>query len=178
MRGRRKWRCTTGSNASSVNAWPSVDLDLMAVSGLFARLMPAGFYYKTFMWPKRFWMRYEHFIRKASGLGVAPDDPDPDVYDKTNAHCDVLVAGGGPAGLAAAWAAGRAGARVILADEQQRIRRQPARVRAGKLPAHGGSIDGAAPAAWVARSSPSCRRCPTCDCFRAAPCSVTTTTTS
>ncbi len=81
--------------------------------------MPAGFYYKTFMWPKRFWMRYEHFIRKASGLGVAPDDPDPDVYDKMNAHCDVLVVGGGPAGLAAAWAAGRAGARVILADEQQ-----------------------------------------------------------
>ena len=107
-----------GLVARSVNAWPSVEFDLMAVSGLFSRFMPAGFYYKTFMWPQSFWMKYEHVIRKASGLGTAPEEPDPDVYDKMNAHCDVLVAGGGPAGLAAAWAAARAGARVILAEEQ------------------------------------------------------------
>ncbi len=80
--------------------------------------MPAGFYYKTFMWPKSLWRKYEHYIRKASGLGTAPTEPDPDRYDRMNAHCDVLVVGGGPAGLAAAWAAGNAGARVILADEQ------------------------------------------------------------
>ncbi len=144
-----------GLVASSVNAWPSVDFDIMAVSGLFARVMPAGFYYKTFMWPKRFWMKYEHFIRKASGLGIAPDEPDPDIYDKMNAHCDVLVAGGGPAGLAAAWAAGRTGARVIVADEQSEFGGSLLSVRDDAL--GGGdralrySIDGDVPAVWVAR---------------------------
>ncbi|MEO8303243.1 MAG: sarcosine oxidase subunit alpha family protein [Betaproteobacteria bacterium] len=136
-----------GLVATSVNAWPSVDFDLMSVAGPFARMMPAGFYYKTFMWPKRFWMQYEHFIRKASGLGVAPDEPDPDVYDKTNAHCDVLVAGGGPAGLAAAWAAGKAGARVILADEQDEFGGSKLHVRASASNA----IDGIRSAEWIAR---------------------------
>lgn len=107
-----------GLVASSVNCWPGPELDLMAAARLFSRLMPAGFYYKTFMWPKNLWMKYEHYIRKASGLGSSPGQPDPDSYDKMNAHCDVLVAGGGPAGLAAALAAAHAGARVILADEQ------------------------------------------------------------
>ncbi|MEP6657347.1 MAG: 2Fe-2S iron-sulfur cluster-binding protein, partial [Betaproteobacteria bacterium] len=143
-----------GLVARSVNAWPSVDFDLMAVSGLFARFMPAGFYYKTFMWPKRFWMQYEHFIRKASGLGTAPAAADPDTYDKMNVHCDVLVAGGGPAGLAAAWAAGRAGARVILADEQSEFGGSLLRERingAGDGDPMRCSIDGAAPMAWVAQ---------------------------
>ena len=143
-----------GLVARSVNAWPSVDFDLMAVSGLFARLMPAGFYYKTFMWPKRFWMQYEHFIRKASGLGTAPEEMDPDTYDKMNAHCDVLVAGGGPAGLAAAWAAGKAGARVILADEQGEFGGSllSERVNAGgDTDSTLCSIDGASPLAWVAQ---------------------------
>ena len=110
-----------GLSASSVNCWPSPEMDLMSVTSLFSRLMPAGFYYKTFMWPKRFWMKYEHFIRKASGLGHAPEALDPDRYEKRTAYCDVLVAGGGAAGLAAALAAGRAGARVILADERGRF---------------------------------------------------------
>ena len=149
-----------GMVANSVNAWPSVDFDLMAMSGLFARFMPAGFYYKTFMWPRSFWMKYEHFIRKASGLGTAPGEPDPDVYDKMNAHCDVLVAGGGPAGLAAAWAAGRAGARVMVADEQGEFGGSLLSVRAAESdgadatlhPAIAGvTIDGDAPATWVAR---------------------------
>ncbi|MFO1061922.1 MAG: glycine cleavage T C-terminal barrel domain-containing protein [Dongiaceae bacterium] len=83
-----------------------------------SRLFPAGFYYKTFMWPPSAWMRYEAVIRRAAGLGKAPREPDPDRYDKTHAHCDVLVVGAGPAGLAAALAAARTGARVILADEQ------------------------------------------------------------
>jgi sarcosine oxidase subunit alpha len=156
-----------GLMANSVNAWPSVEFDLMAVSGLFGRLMPAGFYYKTFMWPKSLWMKYEHFIRKASGLGTAPDAPDPDVYDKMNAHCDVLVVGGGPAGLACAWAAGRTGARVILADEQNEFGGSLLSVREetssgaaspfhssiagapGVMPPPGVSIDGVAPMAWV-----------------------------
>ncbi len=106
-----------GLVAKSVNCWPSVEHDFMAVVGLLGRILPAGFYYKTFMWPKRLWPRYEHYIRSASGFGSAPDVPDGERYDRMNVHCDVLVAGGGPAGLAAALAAGRSGARVILVDE-------------------------------------------------------------
>jgi len=107
-----------GLDASSVNCWPGLDFDLMAINSKFSRLMPAGFYYKTFMWPKFMWMKYEHFIRKASGLGKSPEQADPDRYESRHSHCDLLVVGGGVAGLAAALAAGRAGARVILVDEQ------------------------------------------------------------
>ncbi len=105
-------------DASSVNCWPSLDFDLLSINSRFSRLMPAGFYYKTFMWPKSMWMKYEHFIRKASGLGESPRELDPDRYEHAHAHCDVLIVGGGVAGLSAALAAGRAGARVIIADEQ------------------------------------------------------------
>ena len=107
-----------GLTAQSVNCWPSLERDYRSVADLFGRLLPAGFYYKTFMWPRRWWSRYEHYIRNAAGLGTAPRESDPDRYEKMNAHCDVLVVGAGPAGLAAALAAGRTGARVILADEQ------------------------------------------------------------
>jgi sarcosine oxidase, subunit alpha len=107
-----------GMEAFSVSGWPSVDFDLSAIFGLFSRLMPPGFYYKTFMRPKKLWMTYEHWIRKAAGLGRAPRGRDPDVYDKINHHCDVLIVGAGPAGLSAALAAARTGARVIIADEQ------------------------------------------------------------
>ncbi|MCX7354173.1 MAG: sarcosine oxidase subunit alpha family protein [Alphaproteobacteria bacterium] len=107
-----------GLEARSVNCWPTVEYDFGAVANLCAKILPAGFYYKTFMWPSRFWLTYEYFIRRAAGLGRAPKEADPDIYDKAHAHCDVLVVGGGPAGLAAALAAARTGARVILADEQ------------------------------------------------------------
>ncbi len=107
-----------GLEASSVSGWPSVDFDVMGAMGALGRLMPPGFYYKTFMRPKKLWMTYEHFIRKAAGLGKAPVEADPDTYDKLNQHCDVLVVGAGPAGLTAALEAARTGARVILADEQ------------------------------------------------------------
>ncbi|MEK9752288.1 MAG: sarcosine oxidase subunit alpha family protein, partial [Rhodospirillaceae bacterium] len=113
-------RLYDGLSAESINCWPGPEFDLMGVMGLFHRIIPAGFYYKTFMWPAPAWHFYEHFIRKAAGLGYAPSDPDPDHYDRMNAHCDVLVVGAGPAGLAAALAATRAGARVILADDQDR----------------------------------------------------------
>ena len=105
-------------DANSVNCWPSLDFDLLSINSKFSRLMPAGFYYKTFMWPKSMWKKYEYFIRKASGLGETPRENDPDRYEHAHQHCDVLVVGGGVAGLSAALAAGRAGARVIIADEQ------------------------------------------------------------
>jgi sarcosine oxidase subunit alpha len=142
-----------GLTATSVNCWPSVDHDWMAVSGMFGRLMPAGFYYKTFMWPKGLWMKYEHYIRKASGLGVAPLLPDADRYDKMNAHCDVLVVGGGPAGLAAALAAGRSGARVMLVDEQNEFGGsllQTANATSRTVSSY--AIDGMGPLAWVERT--------------------------
>ena len=105
--------------SESQNRWPSLNFDLGAVNSIVARMLPAAFYYKTFMWPASMWMTYEHFIRKAAGLGkAATDHNDPDRYEKTNAHTDVLVVGGGASGLMAALSAGRAGARVILADEQ------------------------------------------------------------
>ena len=107
-----------GLTASSQNRWPNLQFDIGFINNFFHRLLPAGFYYKTFMWPASWWMRYEYWIRRAAGLGEAPQGPDPDRYEKTHAHCDVLIVGAGPAGLAAALAAGKTGARVILADEQ------------------------------------------------------------
>ncbi len=107
-----------GLVAESQNRWPGLRFDLMAVNDLLAPFLAAGFYYKTFMWPKAFWEKlYEPIIRRAAGLGRASLQADPDCYDKGFLHCDLLVIGAGPAGLAAALTAGRAGARVILADE-------------------------------------------------------------
>ncbi len=106
-----------GLVAKSQNRWPSLEFDIGAVNSLVARFLPAGFYYKTFMWPASMWMTYEKFIRKAAGLGVSPVEDDPDVYHGTYAHCDVLVIGGGPAGISAATAAAGSGARVMLLDE-------------------------------------------------------------
>ena len=108
-----------GLEAASVNCWPSVGFDLRAVNGVISRFLPPGFYYKTFMWPRSLWPFYERVLRGAGGLGVAPTGPDADRYDKMHAHCDVLVVGAGPAGIAAALEAGRTGARVIVVDEQQ-----------------------------------------------------------
>jgi sarcosine oxidase, subunit alpha len=108
-----------GLAAQSQNRWPSLELDFGAMSGLLSPFIPAGFYYKTFMWPRSAWRRlYEPKIRAAAGLGRAPEQPDPDGYSNRFAHCDVLVVGAGPAGLAAAAAAAASGARVILCDEQ------------------------------------------------------------
>ena len=110
-----------GLEATSQNAWPSLKLDLLAVNDRLNAFFTAGFYYKTFMWPASFWEKlYEPVIRRAAGLGRLTRDEDPDVYDKGFRHCDLLVIGAGPAGLMAALTAGRAGARVILADEDVR----------------------------------------------------------
>jgi sarcosine oxidase subunit alpha len=107
-----------GLVAQSIHASPSVEFDLRSVNSWFSRFLPAGFYYKTFMASQKAWHFFEHHIRKASGLGESPREADPDHYEKRYAFCDVLVAGGGMAGLSAALAAGATGARVILADEQ------------------------------------------------------------
>ena len=130
-----------GLTATSQNCWPSVRFDVGAVNGLLSALIPAGFYYKTFMWPGRWWMKYEYFIRQAAGLGRAPTGPDPDIYDKSYAHCDVLVIGAGPSGLAAAHAAGRTGARVLVVDE----RSEPG----GHLPGTRQAINDAPAQEWV-----------------------------
>tara|TARA_Y100001934_G_scaffold257767_1_gene327254 strand:- start:12734 stop:15739 length:3006 start_codon:yes stop_codon:yes gene_type:complete len=106
-----------GLVATSQNRWPSLKFDAHSIFNTMSRLLPAGFYYKTFMWPSSLWTTYEHFIRRAAGMGNVPGERDPDRYEKMHRHCDVLVVGGGAAGLAAALAAGRSGARVILADE-------------------------------------------------------------
>ncbi|WP_294285912.1 2Fe-2S iron-sulfur cluster-binding protein, partial [uncultured Sphingomonas sp.] len=112
-----------GLDAVSQNRHPSLENDRMAVNDkLLSRFIPAGFYYKTFMWPKKAWDRlYEPRIREAAGLGVAPSDPEPDHYTQRYAHCDVLVIGGGPAGIVAAREAAETGARVILCDDRARL---------------------------------------------------------
>jgi sarcosine oxidase subunit alpha len=111
-----------GMKVESQNRWPSLSFDIGGVNNLLSPFFAAGFYYKTFMWPKAAWEKvYEPFIRKAAGLGVAPTEEDPDHYANRYAYCDVLVAGAGVAGLSAALAAAEAGARVILVDEQPEV---------------------------------------------------------
>ena len=108
-----------GMKVESQNRWPSLSFDIGGVNDYFSPFFAAGFYYKTFMWPKAAWEKlYEPFIRRAAGLGVAPTEEDPDHYSSRYAYCDVLVVGAGVAGLSAALAAAEAGARVILCDEQ------------------------------------------------------------
>lgn len=107
-----------GLVAESVNDWPNLDQDIGVLNSLFGRLLPAGFYYKTFMHPQSMWEKYERVIRKAAGLGRAPQRPDPHHYEKTNHHCDVLVVGGGVSGLTAALTVARSGMRVTVVDDQ------------------------------------------------------------
>lgn len=131
-----------GLSAAPVNAWPSLEFDLMAVNGLFKRFIPAAFYYKTFMWPD--WLLFEPAIRRAAGLGRAPEGADPDIYAQASAHCDVLVAGGGIAGIAAAMAHGRAGRTVLLVTGGAHW--------GGRLAGGADAVEGMPAADWIARA--------------------------
>ena len=80
-----------GLSATSQNCWPSVEFDIGAINNVLNRFFPAGFYYKTFMWPKSFWYKvYEPFIRKAAGLGVASTEKDNERYEHKYEYCDLL----------------------------------------------------------------------------------------
>ncbi|TNF58493.1 MAG: sarcosine oxidase subunit alpha family protein [Rhodobacteraceae bacterium] len=132
-----------GLEAVSQNRWPSLGLDLMAVNDLAAPFLGAGFYYKTFMWPRAFWEKlYEPVIRRAAGLGALSGLPNTDRYERAWAHCDLLVIGAGPAGLMAALVAARAGLDVILADEDARM--------GGRLLAETHAVAGKPGHGWVA----------------------------
>ena len=111
-----------GLVAKSQNCFPSVSFDFGAINNFLHKFFPAGFYYKTFMWPKNFWYKiYEPIIRRAAGLGVAPLKPDPDRYEHKYDYCDILIVGSGPSGLASALAAAKNGARIILAEDKARF---------------------------------------------------------
>ncbi len=129
--------------AESQNRWPSLRSDWLSVNDLLSPLLGAGFYYKTFMWPKSFWEKvYEPLIRRAAGLGRLSGQADPDLYDQAFAHADLLVIGAGPAGLMAALTAGEAGRRVMLADEDF--------LMGGRLNAETHAVGGAPGGDWAA----------------------------
>ena len=131
-----------GLVAGSQNRWPNLRFDALAINDRLNAFLTAGFYYKTFMWPAAFWEKlYEPIIRRAAGLGSLSRLEDPDTYDKGYLHCDLLVIGAGPSGLMAALTAGRAGARVILADEDFRM--------GGRLNAETHAIGDQAGADWA-----------------------------
>lgn len=131
-----------GLEASSQNHWPSLEFDVGEVNNLLYKFFPAGFYYKTFMKPRWAWKHvFEPIVRQAAGLGESPKEADADRYEQAYGYCDVLVAGGGVAGLAAALKAGRAGKRVILCEMTANW--------GGRAPVDGGMIEGLSPDAWV-----------------------------
>jgi len=132
-----------GLEARSQNRWPSLAFDVMEINDLAAPFLSAGFYYKTFMWPRSFWEKvYEPAIRRAAGLGALSGRLNDEPYEKAWAHCDLLVIGSGPAGLMAALAGGRAGAEVILAEEDS--------VFGGRLNAEVEEVAGKPASLWVA----------------------------
>ncbi|MDE2456293.1 MAG: (2Fe-2S)-binding protein, partial [Burkholderiales bacterium] len=141
-----------GLAARSIHASPSIEFDRHAVNGWFSRLIPAGFYYKTFMASQAAWHFFERHIRAASGLGESPAEADPDRYEKRHAFCDVLVVGAGIAGLMAALAAGRSGARVVICDEQSEF--------GGWLLSSDEAVNGRPAPEWVAQAVAELRRLP------------------
>jgi len=132
-----------GLQVSSQNHIGSLENDLLSVNDLFPAFLGAGFYYKTFMWPRSFWEKlYEPIIRRAAGLGTLTPEADPNWSEKAFAFCDLLVIGAGPAGLMAAKTAADAGASVILADEMPDL--------GGRLLSDTQEIDGKPGDVWAA----------------------------
>ena len=108
-----------GLHSNSQNAWPSLEFDIGGINRIMSRVFPAGFYYKTFIFPRFAWKHvFEPFIRKAAGLGAAPTEKDSDKYEYFYAHVDVLIIGGGTSGLAAALEVGRSGAKVLVLEQK------------------------------------------------------------
>jgi sarcosine oxidase subunit alpha len=131
-----------GLTATSQNCWPSRNFDLMRLNSFLSPIFVAGFYYKTFMWPAALWERlYEPLIRRAAGLGELSGRPDPDTYDSGHLFADLLIIGAGPAGLSAALAASRTGARVLLVEEADAL--------GGRLLAERHEIKGQPCTQWV-----------------------------
>ncbi|MFL9863469.1 sarcosine oxidase subunit alpha family protein [Paraburkholderia fungorum] len=140
----------SGLSAASQNSWPNAQHDVLGILDVFQRVLPASFYYKSMMWPN--WHFYERFVRPIAGLGKAPKAPDAQKYQKRNAHCDLLIVGGGPAGLTAAMVAGRAGLRVILADDREEF--------GGALTSERFEVDGKPAARWVEKTLVSLQHMP------------------
>lgn len=147
-----------GLVAHSQNCWPSLKFDIGAVNNLLGRFLPAGFYYKTFMWPKFLWMKYEEVIRHSAGLGKSPLEKDPNSYDHQHVYCDILVVGGGVAGLSAAMTAAASGAEVILMDENAQW--------GGMLCDQDGDIQGMSASNWVRESIITLQNHPKVKCLR------------
>ena len=141
---------TEGLEAHSQEGWPSVNFDLGRALDFAPPLWAAGFYNKTFIWPS--WHAYEGMIRRLAGLGRAPREADPDRYDVQNLHCDVLVVGGGVAGLKAALEAGRGGARVVLAEQDTRL--------GGRAAWDGSTVETLAATEWVRQATQEVRQLP------------------
>ncbi|UWR31236.1 sarcosine oxidase subunit alpha family protein [Sulfitobacter sp. W002] len=134
-----------GLEAASQNHWPSLEFDVGALNKHLSRFLPAGFYYKMFMHPRPLWKHlYEPIIRHSAGLGKAPKAADADTYEHFHAFCDVLVLGGGVAGLQAALAAGLSGARVIVMEQSGHW--------GGRAPVDGGTVDDAPVEDWIAQT--------------------------
>ncbi len=110
-----------GLEATSQNCWPSVEFDIGGINNFLSPFLPAGFYYKTFMWPASFWEKYEFFIRHSAGLGKSPTTSDPDNYDHRNLHCDVLVVGAGISGILAAKNAAKNNFKTLLVEEKNEL---------------------------------------------------------
>ena len=110
-----------GLVATSQNCWPSVNFDIGGINNFLSPLLPAGFYYKTFMWPANFWEKYEYVIRHSAGLGKSPTKPDKDIYDHKYIHCDVLVIGAGISGIMAAKTSAKNNLKTLLLEEKAEI---------------------------------------------------------
>ena len=110
-----------GLEATSQNCWPSVNFDIGGINNFLSPILPAGFYYKTFMWPASFWEKYEYFIRRSAGLGKSPTVPDPDIYEHKYIHCDILIIGAGISGVMAAKTTAMNGLKTLLIDEKPNL---------------------------------------------------------